>query len=160
MRSRYTAYYTGNIDYLIDTHHSSKRNLGDRLRLRQSIQNTRWLGLTIVKTRQGKPMDSTGVVEFVAICGTRKNSKLKISPAETLRVAGMSEAIQNSKLKTQNSKLYDGLSQLHERSRFIRQGQRWFYLDGTQLPPMIPARNQACWCGSGQKYKRCHGAKK
>ena len=24
------------------------------------------------------------------------------------------------------------------------------------LPGSEPGRNEPCWCGSGQKYKRCH----
>ncbi|MEL6136454.1 MAG: YchJ family protein [Cyanobacteria bacterium J06626_23] len=47
--------------------------------------------------------------------------------------------------------------QLHERSRFKRQNGRWFYLDGQLLPPLRPKRNDPCWCGSGKKYKVCHG---
>ena len=23
-------------------------------------------------------------------------------------------------------------------------------------PGTVPGRNEPCWCGSGQKYKRCH----
>lgn len=47
--------------------------------------------------------------------------------------------------------------QLHERSRFIKENGRWFYVDGEMLPPILPQRNQACWCGSGKKFKHCHG---
>jgi len=50
---------------------------------------------------------------------------------------------------------------LHERSRFVRQGEDWFYLDGEQLesplrePAQRPGRNDPCFCGSGKKYKKC-----
>ncbi len=47
--------------------------------------------------------------------------------------------------------------QLHERSRFVRENGRWFYVDGDMLPPIVPKRNQPCWCGSGKKFKHCHG---
>jgi SEC-C motif domain protein len=47
--------------------------------------------------------------------------------------------------------------QVHERSRFVRQKDRWFYVDGDALPPLVPQRNEPCWCGSGKKYKACHG---
>jgi SEC-C motif-containing protein len=50
--------------------------------------------------------------------------------------------------------------QLHERSRFVREEGRWFYLDGEILPPHQqekPGRNAPCPCGSGKKYKRCCG---
>lgn len=47
--------------------------------------------------------------------------------------------------------------QLHERSQFIKENGRWFYIDGERLPPVLPKRSQPCWCGSGRKFKRCHG---
>ncbi len=47
--------------------------------------------------------------------------------------------------------------QVHERSRFVRQKDRWFYIDGDTLPPLWPRRGDPCWCGSGKKYKACHG---
>ncbi len=49
------------------------------------------------------------------------------------------------------------LGQLHERSRFIFEGERWWYVDGDFLPPIKWERNQTCWCGSEKKYKKCHG---
>lgn len=53
---------------------------------------------------------------------------------------------------------YQG-GQLHERSRFVREGGRWFYLDGELLPPLEEkvGRNAPCPCGSGKKFKRCCG---
>jgi len=66
MRSRYTAYCTHNIDYLMATHHPTKRALSDRTALSRSMQSTTWLGLQILDTRQGQPDDETGMVEFVA----------------------------------------------------------------------------------------------
>ena len=47
--------------------------------------------------------------------------------------------------------------QLHERSSFIRKDNDWFYRKGDILAPVTLARNQACVCGSGKKFKRCHG---
>ncbi len=29
-------------------------------------------------------------------------------------------------------------------------------IDVTQVPEVLPASNDPCWCGSGRKYKRCH----
>ena len=43
---------------------------------------------------------------------------------------------------------------MHERSRFLRQEQRWYYIDGTRPQP---GRNDPCPCGSGKKYKKCCG---
>ncbi|HHL33931.1 MAG TPA: hypothetical protein ENJ30_06160 [Desulfobulbaceae bacterium] len=49
---------------------------------------------------------------------------------------------------------------LHEKSRFIREAGRWYYLDGEIIAsgPFAQAkvgRNAPCPCGSGRKYKKC-----
>ncbi|MCX2524295.1 YchJ family protein [Larsenimonas rhizosphaerae] len=53
--------------------------------------------------------------------------------------------------------LAEGVSHvMHERSRFIREGDHWYYLDGIQNPPAEKvSRNGPCPCGSGKKAKRC-----
>jgi SEC-C motif domain protein len=49
----------------------------------------------------------------------------------------------------------------HERARFKRQGNKWFYFDGDEFGPepvrVGPriGRNDPCPCGSGKKYKKC-----
>ncbi|MFI8416950.1 YchJ family protein [Serratia sp. NPDC078593] len=43
---------------------------------------------------------------------------------------------------------------MHERSRFLRVEQRWYYIDGTKPQR---GRNALCPCGSGKKYKKCCG---
>lgn len=49
------------------------------------------------------------------------------------------------------------IGQLHEHSRFIYENQQWYYLDGKVLGPVKFGRNEPCWCGSGKKFKNCHG---
>lgn len=49
------------------------------------------------------------------------------------------------------------IGQLHERSRFVKEDGRWFYVDGEHMAPVKTGRNDPCWCGSGKKYKKCHG---
>ena len=46
--------------------------------------------------------------------------------------------------------------QHHERSRFIKNNRRWFYIDGEILPDLILKGKVDCWCGSGKKYRNCH----
>lgn len=121
MRSRYTAFSIGNIDYLIATLHPERRTESDRAELMKSINNTEWLGLTIINTNKGKKNDSIGYVEFEAI--------YRINEPK----------------------------QLHERSKFIKTDGIWFYVEGNILPGTIPKRSELCWCGSGEKYKNCHG---
>jgi len=120
MRSRYSAFYHGQLDYLIATHHPAQRQADDRQTLAQTIATTTWLGLRVLHSAQAT---DTGTVEFTAF----------------YQRIGMVE-------------------QLHERSQFVRQEGQWFYLQGEILPPITVGRNDLCWCGSGKKYKKCHGS--
>ncbi|WP_127956755.1 YchJ family metal-binding protein [Serratia microhaemolytica] len=43
---------------------------------------------------------------------------------------------------------------MHERSRFLRVGERWYYIDGTK--PQL-GKHALCPCGSGKKYRKCCG---
>lgn len=121
MRSRYTAFCKGDINYLIATLHPDKRTQSDRTELAKSIKNTQWLSLTILDTNNGKKNDSVGYVEFEAVYQVNKPE------------------------------------QLHERSKFVKDNSKWFYLEGEILPGTVPKRNQLCWCGSDKKFKQCHG---
>ena len=121
MRSRYTAFCQGDIDYLIATYHPDQRTKNDRQKIANSIKNTTWLGLNIIDTSQDRKNQAIAYVEFVAI--------FKVNE----------------------------IQQLHERSKFIKAEGKWFYLEGEILPDLVPKRNDNCWCGSGKKYKKCHG---
>lgn len=63
---------------------------------------------------------------------------------------------------------------MQERSRFIRENELWYYIDGefpeqsqpeTEIDPRLNqtvesfkiGRNDPCICGSGKKYKKCCG---
>ena len=50
----------------------------------------------------------------------------------------------------------NGVSILHEKSKFVFEEEAWFYEDGTLFNTKIE-RNAACPCGSGKKYKKCCG---
>lgn len=121
MRSRYTAFTQGNIEYLIATLSPNQRKADDYQELAKSISNTKWLGLTVIGTQKGQKNDKTGVVEFEAVYQVTE-------PA-----------------------------QLHERSHFDKIKGQWFYVDGDILPGTIPKPKALCWCGSGKKYRQCHG---
>ncbi|MCV6588983.1 MAG: YchJ family metal-binding protein [Marinobacterium sp.] len=66
MRSRYTAFALGQVDYLINTTAERYRNPDDAVILSEQIQATTWTGLEIIMTEQGKAEDETGIVEFIA----------------------------------------------------------------------------------------------
>jgi len=61
MRSRYTAYAIGNVEYLLKSWHPASRP--DDFVLEEAIQ---WQGLEILATVAGGETDDTGEVEFVA----------------------------------------------------------------------------------------------
>ncbi|NJN74041.1 MAG: YchJ family protein [Limnothrix sp. RL_2_0] len=67
MRSRYSAYFTKNIDYLINTHHPSRRASNSREMITATANSVTWLGLIVLDTEAGQLEDETGVVEFVAL---------------------------------------------------------------------------------------------
>lgn len=52
----------------------------------------------------------------------------------------------------------DKVSVLREISRFIKEEDTWFYVDGQIKKQTLPGRNDPCWCGSGKKSKKCHGS--
>ncbi len=66
MRSRYTAFALGAIDYLISTTVSRKRSPQDAELLSEQTQVTTWTGLEIIDTVKGQADDTTGIVEFKA----------------------------------------------------------------------------------------------
>ncbi len=132
MRSRYSAFCTRSVDYLIATHHPSVQDANERASLSRNVNSTRWINLLIVKTQKGQRKDKTGQVEFVA--------------------AYQPQPLQPIAVTVQPS----DASQLHENSRFVREKGRWFYVDGDMLPLYQPKRSQSCWCGSGKQYKHCH----
>lgn len=47
-----------------------------------------------------------------------------------------------------------------ERSRFAKTDGRWYYVDGVARAKatVTTGRNEPCPCGSGKKFKKCHGA--
>lgn len=128
MRSRYSAFCTGNIDYLISSLHPGQRQADDRAQLAATIKQYQWLQLRIIRCQQGGPEHHKGEVEFIA--SYQQDEKQ---------------------------------AQLHENSQFIREQGQWFYVDGQIRPSQQadagskPGRNQPCHCGSGRKYKHCHG---
>ncbi|WP_430813017.1 YchJ family protein [Carboxylicivirga sp. RSCT41] len=67
MRSRYTAFTQGNINYLIKTHHISTRPLKEKEDIEQWARSVQWMGLTIINSEKGQATDTEGMVEFKAL---------------------------------------------------------------------------------------------
>lgn len=136
MRSRYTAYVKVAEPYLKETLAPESRGDYNENDVREWAKKSEWLGLDILNAKGN-------TVEFVA------------------------------KYRTQGKVL-----EHHEVSKFRKDGNRWFFVDGdshvheegkghehhkeAQKPivreePKV-GRNDPCSCGSGKKFKKCHGA--
>jgi len=76
MRSRYSAFCTGDIEYLIATHHPSKVKAGERDTLAATIRDTTWLGLKIIMIDNSQDDKGVGVVEFVAFYQSKPPGQL------------------------------------------------------------------------------------
>lgn len=63
MRSRYSAFCLGDIDYLQVTLHPNHRRKDDKVELENTVQRTNWLGLKIIAHKPGL---EEATVEFVA----------------------------------------------------------------------------------------------
>lgn len=67
MRSRYVAFTTANVDYLMRSHHSATRPVKDRNAIKKWAESVTWAGLVILSTQGGQANDESGMVEFRAL---------------------------------------------------------------------------------------------
>jgi len=138
MRSRYTAFCKGNVDYLIATHHPTQRQPDDRQTLAETGRTTEWLSLRV----QGSSQSIAGEIigeNTREITGDIGGNRGTVTFVTFYRHQGT-------------------VGQLHERSTFLREDGRWYYVTGVRLEPIAIRRNDPCWCGSGRKLKQCHKA--
>ena len=130
LRSRYAAFATGNVDYIVESVHPEVREDLNRENLETWSKDSTWEGLEIVESHLGGVDDDEGLVEFVASYVDAEGDRIEH----------------------------------HERSIFKKEDGSWFFLDGqpvSQEPfrregPKV-GRNSPCPCGSGKKFKKCHG---
>ena len=66
MRSRYTAYATAAIEYLLRSTHPSTRKFHDALRIENWAKSSQWKKLEIIATERGSATDKIGTVKFKA----------------------------------------------------------------------------------------------
>jgi SEC-C motif-containing protein len=128
MRARYSAFVTGAIDFIVESTHSRTRNEIDLSFIRQWSETSTWHGLEILETKTID--DNRAFVSFEA-------------------------------RYTQGGKDLNH----REKSLFEREDGHWRFVTGDELKnPTVryetprPGRNDPCPCGSGKKYKKCHGA--
>ncbi|RKR14670.1 SEC-C motif-containing protein [Maribacter vaceletii] len=66
MRSRYSAFASGNGDYLMKSHHSKTRVLEDKKEIIAWAESVTWIKLEVLETTKGKKEDTEGTVTFNA----------------------------------------------------------------------------------------------
>jgi SEC-C motif-containing protein len=129
MRSRYSAFVEGNIDYVMDTHDPDTRGQIDRDGTEQWANESEWLGLEVLDLDRGGPEDNFGRVDF---CATYK---LKGTTVEHRESATFRK---------------------HNDTWLFVDGEQIAGPPVKREGPKI-GRNDPCTCGSGKKYKKCCG---
>jgi SEC-C motif-containing protein len=130
MRSRYSAYVVGAIDYLGETLHPAHRRDWDREATRRWAEDAEWHGLEILSAEAGQADDSEGVVEFAANYAEKGEPRRHHELSRFAQVSGRWYYVDGDVPKPK--------TQRHE-------------------GPKV-GRNDPCPCGSGKKYKKCCGA--
>lgn len=121
MRSRYSAYVLGLVDYLLDTTLPVQKSSLDRASISQWSAQSIWLGLEVESAELlgGKPEHA-----FVTFTARWHDAT--------------------------------GEHSHRERSAFVQNQGRWYFIDPTVQ--LKAGRNDACPCGSEQKFKKCCSA--
>jgi SEC-C motif-containing protein len=131
MRSRYSAYVVGSIDYIHETNDPRSKDAFDREAAEAWSKKSDWLGLEIVATRAGQPGDAEGEVEFKA--------KYRFEGEETVH----HEVSLFRFDKAAGRWFYADGKTIQEPIQ--------------RTEPKV-GRNDPCSCGSGKKYKKCCAA--
>lgn len=127
MRARYTAFATGSVDFIIESHDPSTRDEVDRTTTEHWSKKSEWIGFELVNVEGGEAGDTDGRVEFIA--------RYKVKGDE---VAHHETAVFHKK----SDKWYFCDSEMAGHETFVRQTEK-------------VGRNDPCPCGSGKKYKKC-----
>ena len=129
MRSRYTAYVRGAVDYILETHDPATRGPVERDQVGEWARGATWLGLEVLATERGGAGDDEGRVEFRARYRQGGVERVHHERSIFRREAGTWLYVDGSEVRPQP----------------VVRG------------PKV-GRNDPCTCGSGKKYKKCCGA--
>jgi len=129
MRSRYTAYVKGNIDYIEQTCAKDALEVFNRLEVERYIDEMDWQGLDILRVTEGGVEDAHGLVDFAF------HLKHKDKPYTQREIASF-ERIEGRWYYTDSE----------------------FNPKGETVHCEKVGRNDPCPCGSAKKYKKCCGS--
>ncbi|WP_349506770.1 YchJ family protein [Agrobacterium pusense] len=129
MRSRYTAFTLGNLDYIESTITEQASQSFNRVDMERSLPGTEWLGLEVRDTSGGRESDDSGTVNFAFHYRSKNRDFSQVEIASFRRIDGVWR--------------YDD-SEINPKSPPVRVESI--------------GRNDPCRCGSGKKFKKCCGA--
>ncbi len=129
MRARYSAFATGNVDFIHDSYDPGSRDELDRQQTETWSKQSEWLGFELIDSEGGGVDEDTGTIEFIAHYKLQGDELAHHELAQFEKVDG---------------KWYfmDG--------RML--GQPTYRREAPKV-----GRNDPCPCGSGKKYKKCCG---
>jgi SEC-C motif-containing protein len=129
MRSRYAAFVWGEIDYILNTHHSKTVAEVDRAGIEDWSKKSKWLGLKIIDTHAGQETDLQGTVTFQV----------------DYEVDGALQTHREHSLFEKENGNWKFLDAEPAKTETIRRADAKI------------GRNDPCSCGSGKKFKKCCG---
>lgn len=128
IRARYTAHTTGDMDFILATHHPSTRSDIDEAATRRWASESTWLGLEILNVDGGSAEDSSARIEFMARYRDAARRR------HTHHERGVFEKY--------HGQWYFRDAEVPDVDQFRRNKPK-------------QGRNDPCACGSGKKYKKC-----
>ncbi|NLE86946.1 MAG: YchJ family protein [Myxococcales bacterium] len=129
MRSRYTAFTQGDVDYILKTHDPDTVHQVDRESTEQWAKQSEWLGFELLSVQGGTPEEFQGTIEFVARYRL-KGAQLEHRERATFR--------------------------RQDDTWFFVDGEQIAGPPVRREGPKV-GRNDPCTCGSGKKFKKCCG---
>lgn len=142
MRSRYSAFVKVDVDYIKKTLAPESRTDFDAKSTKDWAEQAKWKGLQILSTEKGQASDKKGVVEFIA------TYELEGEGFDHHEVSQFRKSEAGHWLFVEGDAHTHKEGQTHESHK-----QQTVQRDQPKI-----GRNDACPCGSGKKYKKCHGA--
>ena len=129
MRSRYTAYALGKVDWIIDSQSPDGRQFVDRAATEQWSKRATWHRMEVVDVKDGGPDDTEGFVDFKAYYTIAGEAITHHEVASFRKEDGTWYFVDGIEVKPRPFKRLE--------------------------PKLSP--NDPCPCGSGKKYKKCCG---
>lgn len=132
MRSRYSAFYLKDFDYIIRTQKLIDNPDQEAAEIKQANDSTQWLKLEVLETEAGQENDTNGMVAFSAHFKEGKHTG-KLSERSLFN-------------KIDGEWFYiAGEHDVKDKTPLVKTAE------------MKIGRNDPCHCGSGKKFKKCCG---